>query len=348
MIMRERENLTNYKGVVESTLREGQQFARANFTLEQECRIMKMLTILGVERIEVGNPMGVQTRSHITGLVQVEDRPPLLAHVRSRVSDIQAAIDIGVDGVNILCVVDRERLEKMGLTLEEHITQMRQGVLLAKERGLETRVSVEHYFNDGHHNPAMRVYREADGLGVNRIGVADTISVARPRVVAERIAAIRREVKADIEVHFHNGEGHATSNAEQALVSGANWVDTTVLGIGERTGITPLSTFLTNLYALDPDITGRYQLELLTPLDRLVAGILDMEVPFNLPTAENAFNHKAGIHIDGVRSLGPGLYEERTRPGVIGNRRGVVLRSAVSGRTTEEQMERFFEEHGLG
>lgn len=341
-----RDIVGNYRGVIESTLREGQQFCWANFTLDEQRKIVEALGGIGVERIEVGNPAGEEARKNIASLLKVSGRPLFLAHVRNRLSDVQAAIDIGVDGVNILCVADEERLRAMRTTLTEHIGTMKQAVLLAKEKGLETRVSVEHYFN-GHREKAMRVYREADALGVDRIGIADTVGAAKPWNIAESIAEIRRLVSADIEVHFHNDLGHATSNAVAALGAGANWVDTTLLGIGERTGITPLSTFFANLYQINQDTASRYRLELLTPAETLVAQIIEQKVPFNLPTSQNAFTHKAGIHLNGIIGHGPGLYEGM-RPGAIGNRRQLVLGSPVSGRTNGKQARRFFEEHGRG
>lgn len=344
--MTQRDIAGNYRGIIDSTLREGQQFCRANFTLDEQSEIVRILGKIGVERVEVGNPAGEEARENISALVRARGRPPFLAHIRNRLADVRAAIDVGVEGVNILCVVDEERMNAMGVTLTHHISTMRQGVLLAKRHGLETRVSVEHYFN-GHRERAIQVYKEADRLGVDRIGVADTVGVALPSDVEESISEIRQEIRVDIEVHFHNDLGHAVSNAVAALGAGANWVDTTLLGIGERTGITPLSTFLANLHKLDSGLVSRYNLEILTPAEGLVAEIMGEEVPFNLPTAQNAFTHKAGIHLNGVIRHGPGLYEG-LRPGVIGNHRNLVLGSAISGKTNNEQVQKFFKEHGRG
>jgi isopropylmalate/homocitrate/citramalate synthase len=46
------------------------------------------------------------------------------------------------------------------------------------------------------------------------------------------------------------------SNAIVALQAGANWISTSLLGIGERTGITPLSSLLANILILDPAAAG--------------------------------------------------------------------------------------------
>ena len=98
----------------------------------------------------------------------------------------------------------------------------------------------------------------AESLGVDRIAVADTLGKTHGAGRSSgRIRALRTADRTDIEVHFHNDLGHAVSNALAALQAGANWVSTSLLGIGERTGITPLSSLLVNLYVLDPEIAPR-------------------------------------------------------------------------------------------
>src|SRR5438045_2322947 len=105
--------LKYYKGVIDTTLREGQQFRSANFTIEHQKKILKMLTTIGVDRIEVGNPVADDERRKIMHLTKITDRPKILSHIRNRLVDIQAAIASNVDGVNILCTLDKNRLTKM-------------------------------------------------------------------------------------------------------------------------------------------------------------------------------------------------------------------------------------------
>jgi len=47
----------NFKGIVDSTLREGLQFKSANFTQEEKKKIFHLLCQIGVDYIELGNPM---------------------------------------------------------------------------------------------------------------------------------------------------------------------------------------------------------------------------------------------------------------------------------------------------
>lgn len=342
--MRSTEVISYYRGVIDTTLREGMQFHSANFTLEQQRQIVEVLGAIGIDRVEVSNPFGRETRETLEELIRIENRPPFLAHVRNRSTDIEAAIDLGVEGVNILCITDEERLTGMGISLEEHLGHLQQNVKLAKENGLQTRVSVEHYFN-GDREKAMRVFRIADDLGVDRIGVPDTLGIAMSWEIIRDIVYIRRNIKADIEVHFHNDTGGSVSNAFAALHAGANWVDATLGGIGERTGITSLGTLLAGLYTLDPRLVDKYQLEYLTSAEQMIAQMVERELPYNLITGPNAFTHKAGIHLNTVTRHGPGKYEALS-PGVIGAERNLIIGSSVSGGTTHLQAERFYREWG--
>lgn len=348
----------NYRGAIDSTLREGDQFAPQDeeyivhkngdlFTVEQQVLIAETLRDIGVDRVEVSNPLGERTRVGVEAVSKIPNMPPILAHVRARREDVIAARSLGLSGVNILCIADEERLSKMGtkgITFAQHLQELQICVGIAQEYGMETRVGVEHLFNSDL-DAAMNIYMFADELGVDRVSAPDTKGGAFSWDVIRAIGYLRRHIKADIEVHFHNELGGATSNAFTAVTSGANWVDTSIMGIGERTGITSLSQFLSGLYSIDPDLTSRYNLELLTPADRMVAEMLGVDIPFNMITSGNGFKHKAGIHLDKLMKDGAEGYE-LFPPGVIGNERTLVIGTNVSGRTTQEDVERFYERHG--
>jgi homocitrate synthase len=94
------------------------------------------------------------------------------------------------------------------------------------------------------------------------------------------------------------------------LEAGATHVDTSVLGIGERNGITPLGGLVARMYAYDSEmIRQRYQLPLLREVENFVAGLVSVDVPFNnYITGYTAFTHKAGIHAKAILN-NPSTYE---------------------------------------
>lgn len=319
-----------YKGVIDSTLREGLQYHFANFTLTQQREIIQLLFQIGTDFIEVGNPYNDKIMKHVKKLTQIENRPPLLAHIRNRLTDVNAAISSGVNGVNIFCTLDPKRLAGMQVTFADYLSTLKDCILLAKGKNLQTRISVENFFQ-ADKNKALCLYEFGVKLGVDRIGIADTLGVAMSWEVEEAILSLRRLFSVDIEVHFHNDLGQSISNAITALKNGANWVDTTLLGIGERNGITALSTFLAAMYLFDNSIINRYCLSHLTEAENNVAIMVGLEVPFNLLTnRKNSFAHKAGVHLHAIHHLGPATYEPLS-PHLLGNKRQLISDTDISG-----------------
>lgn len=332
----------NFKGIIDTTLREGFQFRNANFSLIQKQRIFAYLNRINVDYLEVGNPVSKEIRKMTQALIRKnpERSVKILAHIRNREKDLMSALECGVDGVNILCTADNERLESMNCTFDGYVQKLAQNIHLAKKNGMEVRVSVEDYFNQPYEN-CLEIYRAADALDVDRLGAADTLGKAMQWDIIQRVGLLRHEVRADIEVHLHNDLGHAVTNALTALWSGANWVNTSLLGIGERTGITPLSSMLVNLYLLDPAVVARYDLSCLTRAEHYVSRICGVEVPHNLVTnPSSAFAHKAGIHLNALVRFGPHKYEPFP-PALVGNKRTLVRESLISGRTVKKEVDQF-------
>lgn len=74
----------------------------------------------------------------------------------------------------------------------------------------------------------------------------------------------------------------AIANAFCALEAGATHIDTSVLGIGERNGITPLGGLLARMYITDPEyVKKKYNLAALREVENLVADAVSISVPFN-------------------------------------------------------------------
>lgn len=344
--MQGKEISNNFKGVVDSTLREGLQFRETSFSLSDQIQVLDYLYQLGVKKAEVGNPISKGQSEIISQLVSQEERPLLISHIRNRMADLEAVLLTGVEGINILCTVDPERLAGMNKTLEQYIGILEEVITTAQENGLEVKVGIEDFFGQNHQT-ALEVLQIADGLGVNRVSIADTLGTAFPWQVGEQVGWLREKVQADILVHLHNDLGLAQSNALIALLSGANFIDTTILGIGERTGINSLSVLLSSLYVLDNErFANDYYLSILTVMDNWLAEILEMSVPFSMVTNQDtAFSHKAGIHIDALKKHGPTKYEPFA-PGIIGNQRNILIGTPVSGGTTALEVQQFYQQHG--
>lgn len=332
--------LHNFRGIIDSTLREGQQFRSANFSLDQQKQIIRSLAQIGIERIEVGNPVNTQVRQQIIQLLHMTDRPKLLSHVRNRLMDCKVAKECGIEGVNIFCTVDENRLSDMGFTMDSYLEMLRNCIRYSKENHLEVRISVENFFQSNF-GRIIQIYQLGAAMNVNRISMADTLGVVMAWQVEKAVKRLKKLFKTEIEVHFHNDLGQANSNVLAALKAGAHWVDTTLLGIGERSGITALSTFLASCYVLNPLIKDRYNLGCVTVAENKIAHMIGTSVPFNLFTnRENGFSHKAGVHIDAIITHGPQIYEPFA-PEIFGNTRHLIYGTLISGKATKDDIKRF-------
>ena len=178
-----------------------------------------------------------------------------------------------------------------------------------KSKGLEIRFSSEDSFRSDLVD-LLTLYQAVDKVGVNRVGIADTVGCASPRQVYDLVRTLRGVVSCDIECHFHDDSGCAIANAYCALEAGATHIDTSVIGIGERNGITSLGGLMARMIVADREyVKGKYNLHLLKEIEDMVADNVEINVPFNnYITGFSAFTHKAGIHAKAILA-NPSTYE---------------------------------------
>jgi homocitrate synthase len=296
--------------IIESTLREGEQFVNAFFTTEQKIQIARMLDDFGVEYIELTTPAAsAQSAKDCAAIANLGLRAKTLTHTRCTLSDVKMAVETGVKGVDVVIGTSSYLREFSHGKSIDAIIELAQEVLeYLKTQNVEMRFSTEDSLRS---NPLdlYRVYEAVDRIGVNRVGVADTVGIGNPRQIYALVSELRTRVKADIEFHGHNDTGCAIANAFAALEAGATHIDTSVLGIGERNGITSLGGLIARLYAVNPGLVTKYNLPMILDLDRLVASLVGVEIPFNnYITGFSAFTHKAGIHAKAVLN-NPSTYE---------------------------------------
>jgi homocitrate synthase len=296
--------------IIDSTLREGEQFAKSSFSTGQKVEIALALDDFGVEYIELTSPSASPGSYRDAKIIAGLDlRTKVLTHTRCNMEDARRAVDTGVDGIDILFGTSSLLREfSHGKSVDQIIESATEVITYIQGQGIEVRFSSEDSFRSDEKD-LLRVYSAVGRLGVNRVGIADTVGVATPRQVFALISEVRRHVSCDIEFHGHNDSGCAIANSFEALDAGATHVDTTVLGIGERNGITPLGGFLARMYTVGRDLVRKYKLDDLPRLDRMVASMAGVEIPFNnYITGETAFTHKAGLHIKALLN-NPECYE---------------------------------------
>ena len=288
--------------IIDSTLREGEQFAPANFTAAQKLAIAGLLDRFGVEYLELTSPCASpQSEADLRAVAALPLKARVLTHVRCNLEDARLAVGTGADGIDVLFGTSSAmRRFSHGRSVDEIIEAGSEVVRFIQRAGLEVRFSSEDSFRSDPKD-LLRVYQAIDRLNPQRVGLADTVGIATPGQVFELVSMVRKAVDCDIEFHAHNDTGCAIANAFAALEAGATHVDTTVLGIGERNGIVPLSGLIARLMSVDPELVAHYRLEVLPELDQFVAECCGITVPFNAAiTSATAFHHKAGLHTNAV------------------------------------------------
>jgi len=318
--------------IIDSTLREGEQFSAAHFTTDQKIEIARALDAFGVEYIELTSPVASpQSLADLKTIAGLGLKAKILTHVRCHMDDASVAVQTGVDGIDILFGTSSYLREfSHGKSVDEIIGEAKNVIAFIKDHGKEVRFSSEDSFRSTE-GDLLKVYKAVDAMGVDRVGVADTVGIATPRQCYALAVELRHHVSCDIEFHGHNDAGCAIANSYSILEGGATHIDTSVLGIGERNGITPLGGFVARMYADDPvAIKKKYDLPKLKLLDEMVASMVTIEIPYNnFVTGKYAFHHKAGMHTKAIY-INPNSYEILD-PGDFGLERTMNIAHRLTG-----------------
>ena len=319
--------------ILDSTLREGEQFAGAFFTREQRQTIARLLDAVGVAFIEIPSPIVSEEARRTAHMLCASGlRARVVAHVRCAEADVQAALDTPVFGLNLFYGTSPElRRYSHGRQIERMIAEAVPLVRRVREARRYLRFSAEDAFRSDLVD-LLRVFDAIVEAGVQRIGLPDTVGIATPRRVEQLVRLCHeRYPQVGIEFHGHNDTGCAVANTVAALEAGADCLDVTVLGIGERNGIAPLSGLIAQLYTHYSGLLAGYDLTQVASLDGYVAECLSLPIPFNMPiSAAGAFTHRAGVHTKAVLN-NPRSYEILD-PADFGLPRYVDAGSRLAGR----------------
>lgn len=325
---------TNPFILIDSTLREGEQFINSNFSTEDKVMLARALSDFGVEYIEMTNPASSE-RSFFDcqAVVAANVKAKILTHIRCTLEDAKLAVQTGVDGVDVLFGTSSLLREfSHGKDISFVIQKAVEVVQFLKKFDVEIRFSSEDSFRSRLED-LLKVYKAVSRHGVDRVGIADTVGCATPAQVDYVVNAVQKVLPAGcgIEFHGHNDTACAVTNSYSAVKAGAMFVDTSILGIGERNGITSLGAFLARMYVDNPSyVENKYKLPKLKQLEDVVADMTRINIPFNnCVTGFCAFTHKAGIHLNAVLN-NPRTYEILP-PEVFGMHRYLEIASRLTG-----------------
>ena len=298
----------------DTTLRDGEQMPGATLDPEDKLRIALSLEAAGVHSIDAGFPASSAADVEaIRRMIGVVKKPVLTALCRTVRGDVDAADEAlkgnptNKRGVSLFCGTSplhrQHKLQKSQAEILELITS---SVGYASEKFEIVAFSPEDASRT-ETDYLCQCYREAIDAGATTIGFPDTVGILTPEKARDFIRTIQDNVpnlsKALLAVHFHNDLGLAVANTLACVAEGANVVQCTINGIGERAGNASLEEVAIAL-SLHPEQYGvdfRLDLTKLHGLCQLVAELTGLPLARNKPVGgENIFATEAGIHQDGL------------------------------------------------
>lgn len=329
----------------DTTLRDGTQGEGISLSVEDKIKIATRLDQFGIDFIEGGWP-GSNPKD-MAFFERIADVPLTHAKVTAFGSTCRPGVEASEDenlqallasGVKVATIFgkswDLHVAEALKTTLDENLRMVRDSVAFLKASGLTVVFDAEHFFDGYRHNPvyALRVLEAAETAGADWLVLCDTNGGSLPHDVYEVVETVRASIHGPIGIHTHNDGELAVANALAAVQAGADHVQGTINGIGERCGNANLISVIANLQLkLECDCVQEEKLQQLTKLSRYVAEIANMATPNNQPFVGNsAFAHKGGIHVSAVLK-DPKTYEH-IEPELIGNKRRVLV-SELSGQS---------------
>lgn len=306
-------------------LRDGNQALVKPMTVAQKQRLFDLLVKLGFKEIEIGFPSASQPdfdfcrklidEGRIPDDVKIQvltqARPELIERTYEALKGVKQAI---VHVYNSTSTVQREQvfgLDRAGIReiAVKGAIQVRDLAAKAPETEWTFQYSPESFtgteldFAAEVVDAVTEVWRPDQGQPVI-INLPATVEMATPNVFADQIEwicdNIQRREHLSISVHTHNDRGCAVAAAELAVMAGADRVEGTLMGNGERTGNMDLVTMAMNLYSqgVDPtlDLSG------MSEITEVVEACTEISTHPRHPYAgELVFTAFSGSHQDAIR-----------------------------------------------
>jgi homocitrate synthase NifV len=199
----------------------------------------------GIYQIEAGIPaMGKYEKDTICKILSNRKRAKISTWNRMLKEDIQNSFDCCPDIIHISAPVSYihiySKLKKNKKWLQKNLQDC---VYLALEKGYEVTVG----FEDASRADITFIISTArllKEMGVVSIRFADTVGVLTPSRIYRSIREILRDADIPLGIHAHNDLGMAVANSLEAAKAGAQFIDTTLFGIGERAGNCDLNQFI--------------------------------------------------------------------------------------------------------
>lgn len=326
----------------DTTLRDGEQSPGVNLNTQEKVEIALQLEKLGIDRIEAGFPAAsTGDLASVDAVARSVKNASIIGLSRSREQDIDAARQ-ALKGAEDPC---------LHLFLATSPIHRKYKLRMDKKQVLETAEAAikyaKQYFSKIEFSPEDAARTELDFLcevtemairaGATVVNIPDTVGYTTPREFGNIFKTLRENVvnieKVQLSAHCHDDLGMATANALAAIENGAEQIEGTINGIGERAGNTALEEVAMALETRKDYYQAQTSMVLkeIYRTSRLVSKLTGMPVPGNKAiVGANAFAHESGIHQDGM--LKEKTTYEIMSPETIGLKESRLVLGKHSGR----------------
>ncbi len=264
------------------TLRDGEQQTGVIFSKDEKIRIAEALAEAGVHRIEAGMPIvSPSDNDAIKEIVKRNLGPQIFSFCRCMKEDVQRAVDTGVKGV-VMEIPSSKHMVELAYRwpMEKAIETSIEATTYAHKNGLEV-VFFPIDFSRAELKWVLDLIERVGTQGhMDALALVDTLGVLSPHAARYFAREVRKRFNKRLEAHFHQDFGMGVANTMMALAEGIEVMHTTVLGIGERSGNTPMEEMVMALKAMY-NIDVGIDTTKLTPLANLVQRLAGVQVPTN-------------------------------------------------------------------
>ena len=224
--------------------------------------------------------------------------------------------------------------EALSTTLDENLRMIKDSLSYLKKNCSEILFDAEHFFDGYKNNPeyAMKVLKEAESAGVDWIVLCDTNGGSLPSEVTKICSDVKKSIATKIGIHTHNDSELAVANALAAVQVGAEQVQGTINGFGERCGNANLVSIIPNLkMKMGLNCVSDKQIQSLTDTSSFVYELANQAHWNHQPyVGKSAFAHKGGIHVSAIKK-NSATYEH-INPESVGNVQRILI-SDLSGKS---------------
>ncbi|MGF7046705.1 2-isopropylmalate synthase [Paenibacillus sp. DS2015] len=298
--------------VFDTTLRDGEQSPGVNLNTREKVEIAYQLEKLGIDRMEAGFPAASPgDLAAVNAVAKAVKDVTVIGLSRSRETDIEA-VRQALQGAQDPCIhiflatSPIHRKHKLRMDKKQVLETAQSSIRYAKKYFSKVEFSLE---DAG--RTELDFVAEMVGMaireGASVVNIPDTVGYLNPAEYGAIFKYVKENVpdveKIQLSAHCHNDLGMATANTLAAIQNGADQIEGTINGIGERAGNTAIEEVAMALATRQEFFNATTSLKLseIARTSRLVSKLTGMVVPGNKAiVGANAFAHESGIHQDGM------------------------------------------------